>query len=229
MVAWKEEVFGQGEVEWRKQLAWLNCRDEQGAWCVSLGKDDPNLRLRVSGGDGEASATDGMGEPEWEGGWNGVLGWEEMLSWRETAEEGLFLPWAAQRCLQVSHNQGPLQEQMVWQLTLTSYIPETTWGALRERERSPLRGFTKISRRLKIYQFGTKSLALFVLSTSEIKLTKRPSSSLSRGVGWHTSHPPFTHATITSANFMLTGAGLGLPRVSFCDRYQGWKWDYWSH
>lgn len=64
MVAWKEEVFGQGEVEWRKHLAWLSCRDEQGGRCVSLGKDNPNLRLRVSGGDGEASATEGMGEPE---------------------------------------------------------------------------------------------------------------------------------------------------------------------
>lgn len=35
------------EVEWRRHLAWLNCRDEQGVRCVSLWKDNPNLRVRV--------------------------------------------------------------------------------------------------------------------------------------------------------------------------------------
>lgn len=46
-MTWKKEVFGPGEVEWRKYLAWVNCRDQQGSQCVSLGKNNPNSRLRL--------------------------------------------------------------------------------------------------------------------------------------------------------------------------------------
>lgn len=82
-------------------------------------------------------------------------------------------------------NKGPLQDLVAWQLTLTNCIPETTWF-LSMHETNPLRGFTKIYKSLKIYQFGAKSLELFVLPTSETKLTTYPPFSSLRTVGWCT-------------------------------------------